>query len=331
MPAISPKELVRAIEDAVDASGGSCVLLSGLKGNPRRLAIAGSYGDFVAWIYIWTLTHGGRDSLPDEYRIQMTSVESPLALNPDGVTALMGYDPDNKVFAGFDLARHREFTTGSPSVQISRTTLRESLTEGFATQRKSNDEIAVAMRPDLLLAYLVSHEVLHREGADEHILRLLNRAARREQISHDEVASLSLPRKKLVTSVSKWSRSSQFRDAVLNAYGLRCAVTRAQLRLVEAAHILPVAAPNSSDAVENGLALSPTYHRAFDNGLIFLDEDFEMRLNESRVEELRAANLQGGLESFKEPLGRIHLPSDERLRPSLEVIRSANEFRRVTT
>jgi putative restriction endonuclease len=55
------------------------------------------------------------------------------------------------------------------------------------------------------------------------------------------------------------------------AYGNRCAVTRVQLRLVDAAHILPVGTTGSADHVRNGIALSPTYHRAFDAGLIYLD------------------------------------------------------------
>jgi len=60
--------------------------------------------------------------------------------------------------------------------------------------------------------------------------------------------------------------------AVRNAFMPRCAVTRIQLRLVEAAHILPVGAPGSIDHVCNGLALSPTFHRAFDDALIYLDK-----------------------------------------------------------
>ena len=56
-------------------------------------------------------------------------------------------------------------------------------------------------------------------------------------------------------------------------------ITVAQLRkrnldLVDAAHILPVGAPESIDDIRNGIAIAPTYHRAYDNGLIYLDEDY---------------------------------------------------------
>ncbi len=106
-------------------------------------------------------------------------------------------------------------------------------------------------------------------------------------------------------------------------------MTRVQLRLVDAAHILPVGAPRSADHVRNGIALSPTYHRAFDAGLVYLDEQFCMRLNDGYVGALRQLNLAGGLETFKAPLGQIFLPPDPVQRPSADFIRLANRFRQI--
>ncbi len=50
---------------------------------------------------------------------------------------------------------------------------------------------------------------------------------------------------------------------VTYGYGHRCALMQLHARLEVAAHILPLRAPASSDHVRNGIALSPTYHRAF--------------------------------------------------------------------
>ena|SRR5438067_4803565 len=100
-----------------------------------------------------------------------------------------------------------------------------------------------------------------------------------------------------------------------------------QLRLVDAAHILPVGAPGSVDNVVNGIALSSTYHRAYDLGLIFLDEQLRMCLNTREVERVKALKLEGGLEGFRAPLGDIFLPPDKRQWPSLEFVRLANKFR----
>jgi putative restriction endonuclease len=145
-----------------------------------------------------------------------------------------------------------------------------------------------------------------------------------------EIAKLPEKRKRIVATVNRLSRAACFRQTVLSAYVNRCAVTRMQLRLIDAAHILPVGVEGSTDSVQNGVALSPTYHRAFDNGLIFLDEDFTMRLNPARELHLKTIRLDGGLPDFRKVLDkRIHLPSDRRQWPDLNVIRKANSFRRI--
>jgi hypothetical protein len=46
--------------------------------------------------------------------------------------------------------------------------------------------------------------------------------------------AVSEPRRRIVQTVSRLSRAANFRLQTLNAYGNRCAVTRAQLRLVDA-------------------------------------------------------------------------------------------------
>ena len=106
--------------------------------------------------------------------------------------------------------------------------------------------------------------------------------------------------------------------------------TRAQMRLVEAAHILPVPAEGSSDHVSNGISLAPTLHRAYDNCLIFLDTDLVMRLNEERAQQLVTDNLDAGLDTLRASLGNpIHLPVDVAQRPNPAFIERANAYRRI--
>ncbi len=330
MPAISATRLVDAVTDAIQQSGYGPALVSAVHQHPRKFVVTPPDGDgFSLWIYIWTLTFGGRPNLPDEYRIQMTTVTSPLATNPAGLTVLLGFEPSSGMFAGFDLNRHRTFTTGSPSVQIDINTVREALQHGLTFDRKSNDEIAVGVRPDQLVNYALNAEHLHRYGKKPETFQLLTRAATLQDISDTDLQALSEPRRRIVQAVARLSRSSNFRQQVIQAYDSRCAVTRVQLRLVDAAHILPVGAPGSTDHVTNGLALSPTYHRAYDGGLIYLDEQYIMRLNEARLSELQALNLTGGVEAFRAPLGRILLPPDPGQRPLARLIRKANVFRRI--
>jgi putative restriction endonuclease len=158
----------------------------------------------------------------------------------------------------------------------------------------------------------------------------LNKALSQPRLPQQDLYTLPRERQRVITEVSRLSREAGFRQRVLFAYGNRCAVTRVQLRLVDAAHILPVGAPASVDHVRNGVALSPTYHRAFDAALIFLDEQFRMRLNDGNLGALQQLNLVNGLEAFKAPLGHIFLPPDPAQRPSTDFIRRANRFRQIS-
>lgn len=328
MPAAQPDVLINAILRAVQESGYSGTLISSPRTHPRRFSINSTdENKIVVSAYIWTLTFGGRPKLQNEYRIQMTSVKPPLSISAEGPTVLLGYEPSLNLFAGFDLSRHRTFTTGSPSVQIDIEVLQQAEVEGMSFHRKSNDEIAVGVRPDRLMDYILHADTLHRFGREPDVLPLLTRAASLAPIAPQEIAALSAERRRIIQQVSRLSRLGSFRRQVLFAYGNRCAVTRVQLGLVDAAHILPVGAPSSSDDIQNGIALSPTYHRAFDNGLIYLDDEYRMRLNIRETEKFEKLNLQVGLDFFRAPLGKIFLPPDRSQWPSAAFIRRANQFR----
>ena len=328
MPATQPEVLVDAIVDAIQESGQSGILISGLRQHPRKFLVTmRDGGETYLFVYAWTLTHGGRTRLPDEYRIQMTSVSSPLQISGEGPTVLLGFEPNLKMFAGFDLTRHSTFTTGSPSVQIDIRVVRKAVDDGIAFDRKSNNEIAIGIRSDQLLNYAVNAGPLHKYGKQGTTLRLLTRASSLRSIPSADLSVLSKPRQRIVQTISRLSRAANFRLQVLNAYGNRCAVTRLQLRLVDAAHILPVGAPGSADHIRNGLALSPTLHRAYDAGLIYLNEDLEMKLNPKREVELRGMRLDAGLEEFRILLGRINLPGDRRHWPDASFISRANRYR----
>ncbi len=331
MPAIRPKIIVDKLIDAIHQSGGVASYVSeNIRSHPQKFIFSYLGKTYSLWVYIWTLTHGGRSSLPQEYRIQMTSVSSPLQQNPSGLTVLMGYFPDLGMFAGFDLRKHGTFTAGSPSVQIGISAIHSALQNGLSFVTKDNDEIAIGVRPDQFLIYCLNAELLHLYGAESTLTKLLTKAVELQAIPELEISSLTADRKLIVENVSRYSRDANFRNIVLSAYDNRCAVTRFQLRLVDAAHILPVPSGDSSDHVTNGIALSPTFHRAYDNCLIYLDEGYVMRLNQEKVDELKLHNLGGGITEFRLFLNKkIHLPPDANQRPRSEYIRMANKHRRI--
>lgn len=329
MPALSASNIVRAIQDAFAESSAAALLISQPKIHPRRFYVTAGESSFPVWIYIWTLTHGGGAARPkDEYRIQLTSVDPPLPENPDGPTLLLGYEPNTGCFAGFDLGKHRMFSKKSPSIQISISALREAVRDGFAFTRKGNDEIAVAFRSDNILAYCLNSESLHESGADAAVSSLLSKVGRFESVTERELEGISPERRRVVVKVSRLARDSDFRRKVIVAYDRKCCVTGLQLRLIDAAHILPVGAEGSTDDVRNGLCLSPTYHRAYDRGLIYLTDDWTMQINPKKKDELVRLGFGGGLSSFEAHLGRvILLPPDRKQWPNAAFIRAANKFR----
>jgi putative restriction endonuclease len=298
MPAVSPSALVGAFLEAISESGAQAMLMSDVRSHPRRIQISDRGTAFNLWVYAWTITHGGATRSEEEFRIQMTSVASPLALNPQGPTVLVGWEPDRGVFCGFDLRRHQTFTTGSPSVQVPLQVLNDAKRNGLAFGRKSNDEITVGFRGDQFLNYIRNATELHVEGAQ--VQQLLQRATALEQIPVAELDLQPPERRRVIETVERFVRDARFRDSVLDAYADRCCVTGIQLNLLDAAHILPVGAVGSTDNVENGLALGPTYHRAYDRGLIFLGDDLVMRINPARLEELvRTVNVRTGASGWR--------------------------------
>ena len=330
MPVVPKTELTEVLIAGLEDSGLSPVLLSSPGGNPRRLLLTSEGRSDMLWAYLWTLTPGGRPSLPNEYRIQMTGVSSPLAVNDGGPTVLLGYEPAVKMFAGFDVLLHRDFTPGSPSVQIDFRIVRQAVGDGLALDRKGNDEIACGVRPDVLGAYCQAAEDIHRFGKAQRAHDLLAAAAQRKPVSAGDMSGLSGRRRRIVREVASFSRWSSFRRVVLQAYENRCAVTGLQLKLIDAAHIVPVGAQGGSDSVRNGIALSPTYHRAYDRGLIFLDEQYCFRLNEQRAGELERLHLAGGMEQIVAPLDkRMIMPVNAEWRPALRYVRRANRLRRI--
>ncbi len=72
-----------------------------------------------------------------------------------------------------------------------------------------------------------------------------------------------------------------FRERVLMAYGLRCALTNLPLvDLLEAAHIIPDAEGGDA-SVQNGIAMSTFHHTAFESNLMGIDPDGKIILSET--------------------------------------------------
>jgi len=107
-----------------------------------------------------------------------------------------------------------------------------------------------------------------------------------------------------------------FRKAVLKTYNNQCAVSGLKVEsseeelLVDACHIVPFTQTND-DSIRNGIALTPTMHRAFDNGLIAIDDNYRILVPHN----LKDYNPAVGIRQYANKA--ILLPWDEKFYPSL--------------
>lgn len=112
-------------------------------------------------------------------------------------------------------------------------------------------------------------------------------------------------------------RGGLFKKTVPKIYDYTCCISGLQInsaknvQMVDACHIYPFSLSND-DTVPNGLALSPTMHRAFDRGLITINKDFIVRVSPTIKEE----NSKFSLSQFEGQ--KILLPKNEKWYPSQE-------------
>jgi putative restriction endonuclease len=119
-----------------------------------------------------------------------------------------------------------------------------------------------------------------------------------------------------------------FRDALLRAYDGRCALTGSSIRAgLEAAHLVPWNYATNAQRVDvrNGILLASWHHRLFDAGILRIDENLSIRVDGDAL-----AAAFGVDRAALEPLDGValHLPSDPRHHPDVELVRLRNELAR---
>lgn len=132
-----------------------------------------------------------------------------------------------------------------------------------------------------------------------------------------EYPGTAVERRYALREVKQRLHQASFREAVIAAYGGRCAISGLpEVRLLDAAHIVSDSHEVlGQPVVPNGLPLSKIHHAAFDAHLLGIDPDF--RIHVSR----RLLTLKDGpmLELLKTVHGaRLHLPSRDKDRPDRE-------------
>lgn len=321
----SKNALLERLLAAVDQSGWRCLVTD--KHHPFGLRLFRDERDRLDLrVYIWNCTHGGGAARPtDEYRIQLTGVVP--RRQPNERTLLLGWHEGYEVFVAFDLRRHEGQASSSPSIQVARNALLNAHNRAFSAHERGNGETVIAFRPEYLADYALNAESLHGAVGEQADTRaILNEVDTATDAAIAQVRDTQ--RREIVATIKRRYREHDFSGRVLNAYGHRCAMCGVQLRLIEAAHILPVAADTSTDETSNGVALCVLHHRAYDRNLVSFDENYEIEVSQHMVENLQTNNLAGGLAGFKRQIkAALVLPADRRDYPKPEYVRASRTIR----
>ncbi len=172
--------------------------------------------------------------------------------------------------------------------------------------------------------------MLHDVDEDAGEVSGLIDATPEEEASAVEAATTpeQLARRVQLVEIMRAFRDARFRPLVLQAYGNRCAVCGTALKLVDAAHIIPVSDRRGTDAVTNGIALCRLHHGAYDTGLLGVQSSYRVVLNTDAATRLRAVQLDGGLDAFRQSLPpSIQLPNAIEVRPDPRNLRIGLEVR----
>ena len=320
--------LLEIIIQGIRDDGWNIIYLSNSKYHPFRLKIYKGEESHNIRIYIWSLTHGGGSKRPaDEYRIQITGVNQ-FEKEPNGITLILGWWREGEVFAGFDFNKHKGTLGYSPSIQIREKALRKAHIKGIASWIKDNEEIAISFRPDFIVEYIRNLESLHSFGESAKDIEIFEEVTENpDEVNDSVISNVTEVRQTTVISVKKKIRDNSFKSRVLISYSNRCSFCGVQLKLIDAAHIVPVQ-HDGTDETSNGISLCALHHRAYDRNLVSFNSDYQIIYNSKQFDKLKEIGLDSGADKFINDLRAvIHLPPAITDRPHVDYINLANEIR----
>ena len=135
-----------------------------------------------------------------------------------------------------------------------------------------------------LLEYYFPNKVLRTEEIQRSTHTYL------EQLELDfelNIAADKLPESYRI--IEREARCAIFKSRIPQIYNFTCAVSRQRItttgdvQMVDACHIRPWS-KTKDDSIQNGIALSPTIHRAFDRGIIRINTDYSIAISEDITE-----------------------------------------------
>lgn len=138
------------------------------------------------------------------------------------------------------------------------------------------------------------------------------------KILYEEAAVYQTEVRKLIREKEEeeiYLRSGVFKRKIPKIYNNTCCISglridaTVNISMIDACHIIPFS-ESYDDTVSNGIALCPNLHRAFDRGIITIDEEYRVVVSQCFAEN----ESDYGIRKFEG--SSIFLPRERRLHPS---------------
>lgn len=322
---LNPVELKYILIDSLKSYSEDTTYLSGE--NPYKFSI----NRRIHYIFIHNVHDSGRGRTnEDECRIQFARSRNFIAAKGSGLPVL---------FLGY-YARYNVFTAWDPVIQTDRINEREVVSvysrfsvhqraseQGLAVYIDSNGQRVITFMPEYLGLYIENFQGMHQSN-EQALLQLIKASDEATPTASETGEIVDIERQKYTITHRGFKRSPDFTRLILDAYDDRCAMCGMQLELVQAAHIIPHAHEDGSDDPSNGLCLCALHHKAFDDGLVYIDSRYRVNINNARIQYLEKVNRLNGKQQFMDSLyDRMDLPADAEYYPSKEMIELSNQIR----
>ena len=326
MPTLNRVDLFHVLVDAFRKYSDATLYIEGA--NPYRFSLNGKYLS----AFIGNIHRAGRTD-DDEYRIQCPGDLPTFFAERQAagdIVVVLGYHSDWDVFCAWDPAR---FLARNPrsqrfSIYTRLSKIQEATDVGASIYADSDQQSILMFRSEFGGLYVENSTVIHQ--ASDSGLRNINDNYRKTRLGERPAGLIRVKGQRITVTHTQYARSPQFRAEVLEAYSHKCAMCDIQLDLLEAAHVVPHAHPQGLDVINNGLALCSLHHKSFDTGLLYVEEDYSIRVNTDRVKYLRKVNRGGGLRHYMRSLQpNLTLPSNIDWSPLEQNIILGNQLRGV--
>jgi hypothetical protein len=260
-----PERRYKLLERIVDQVVGRDMarVVDAKDGWPGLIDVETDMGTVSLAAHVGLIGKSFRDRDDVERRFQNPGQEKPIVAPAGLVPVLIGlWEETGHPLLVALAAEPRIGKESRQSLFMPLSLLRRAEISGWAEQYSSTGEPLVAFHPAMLPVYAAAIAAgLHISSRQ--VESVLNAAGLGEG---DEATNGQRARR----ATTQLVRDALFGRRVCEAYGSLCAMCGFNFSLVQGAHIYPASAPESNDAIWNGISLCHNHHAAFDRHRIYV-------------------------------------------------------------